>query len=159
MSFRIYKSERTSLLRIRGCGPALLAGPRLVPFQLNSPSACMDALPPYERPPRTGSQKTSRVSLTEIAPNSWNGTGGLTTKATMSFRMNRMAFDTARYCGLGRSQRGQCAVRGSGAKPDSDEPCQPQSRESARLDMDGAAAGVEAECFSARTESTLQAGA
>ncbi len=33
--------------------------------------------------------------------------GGLTTKATMSFRMNRMSFDTARYCGLGRSQRGR----------------------------------------------------
>ncbi len=33
--------------------------------------------------------------------------GGLTSKATMSFRMNRMASNTARYCGLGRSQRGR----------------------------------------------------
>jgi hypothetical protein len=32
--------------------------------------------------------------------------GVFTTKATMSFRMNRIAFDTARYCGLGGSQRG-----------------------------------------------------
>ncbi len=29
-----------------------------------------------------------------------------TTKATMSFRMNRMAFGTVRYCGLGRSLTG-----------------------------------------------------
>ncbi len=85
--------------------------------------------------------------------------GGFTTKATMSFRMNRMAFDTARYRGLGRSQRGQSTVRGSGAKPNFDEPRQAPSRELARLDMDGAAAGVQAERFSARTESPLQAGA
>ncbi len=32
---------------------------------------------------------------------------GLTTKAAMSFRMNRMAFNTARYRGLGCSERGR----------------------------------------------------
>ncbi len=31
---------------------------------------------------------------------------GFTTKATMSFRMNGMAFDTVRYCGLGGSLTG-----------------------------------------------------
>ncbi len=34
--------------------------------------------------------------------------GGLTTKATMSFRMNGMALNTARYRGLGGSQRRRC---------------------------------------------------
>ncbi len=38
--------------------------------------------------------------------------GGLTSKARMSFRMNRMAFDTARYRGLGRSQRGRRSAGG-----------------------------------------------
>ncbi len=33
--------------------------------------------------------------------------GGLTTKATMSLGMNKIAFDTARYRALGRFQRGR----------------------------------------------------
>ncbi len=41
--------------------------------------------------------------------------GGLTSKATMSFRMNRMAFYTAPYRGLGCSQRGRRSVAGFGA--------------------------------------------
>ncbi len=60
MSFRIYTSEKTSLLRIRGHGPRAGRRPNLE---------------------------------------------GITTKATMSFRMTRMGFGTVRYCGLGRSQR------------------------------------------------------
>jgi hypothetical protein len=40
--------------------------------------------------------------------------GGFTTKATMSFRINRMTFNTARYCGLGCSQRGRRSPLGSG---------------------------------------------
>ncbi len=58
MSFRIYKSEKTSLSRIGGWDPGL------------------------------------------VAAQAW---AGFTTKATTSFRMNRIAFDTVRYCGLGRS--------------------------------------------------------
>ena len=59
MSFRIYKSEKTSLLRILVCGPA-----------------------------------------SALAQAWWEG---FITRAAMSFIINRIAFDTARYCGLGRS--------------------------------------------------------
>ncbi len=40
--------------------------------------------------------------------------GGFTSKARMSFKMNGMAFNTARYRGLGRSQGEDVAPSGSG---------------------------------------------
>ncbi len=41
------------------------------------------------------------------APAAAQALGGFTTKATMSFRINKMAFKTARYRGLRRSRRGK----------------------------------------------------
>ncbi len=55
---------------------------------------CMDCLPPYCGLGTGRRRAGRRPSL-----------GGLTSKARMSFRMNRMAFGTVPYCGFGYSPK------------------------------------------------------
>ncbi len=97
MSFRIYKSEKTCLLRIRGCGPVLVAA------QAWCRSNYLGVLSFLGYCQRRGAMHRANQVGTAL--------GGLTTKATISFRMNRIAFYTVRYCGLGGSQRGRRSVR------------------------------------------------
>jgi hypothetical protein len=86
MSFRIYKSQNTSLLQIRGCGAA--APPPCWPPQL---ARLLSLQLGTNRPDKSGRHTCWSP------PKHW---GRFTTKATMSFRMNRMAFRTVPYCGL-----------------------------------------------------------